>query len=320
MHAMVADPAIDIVDIASPNHRHLEAVLAANAAGTPVYCDKPLTGSLAEAERIEEAVADLAHAGQMVFHNRFFPATMRARQMVEAGDLGDVICFRAEYLHSGNVAPGKRIAWKDRRDFGGGVLYDLGSHVVDLVTWLCGEPITQVFGRQRTLHPMRPSLEDPSVMAAQDSDDMTAMSVVLAGGTTGTIEASKIATGAQDELRFEIHGTRGALRFSLMDPNYLDHFDAADPETPLGGTAGFRRIHCIQRYPPPAMFPAPKATVGWLRGHLHCLYSFIAATHAGEPYEPSLARGVEIERMLDAAQRSASTGMPVTLAQRSSGT
>lgn len=313
MASLVADPDIDIVDVASPNHRHLEAVLAARAAGKPVYCDKPLTGSRAEAQQIEEAVGDLDHAGQMVFHNRFFPATMRARQMMEAGDVGDAICFRAEYLHSGNVAPGKRIAWKDRRDYGGGVLYDLGSHVVDLVTWLCGEPISQVFARQRTLHPLRPSLEDPSVMACQDSDDITAMSVVLRGGAIGTIEASKIATGAQDELRFEIHGTKGALRFSLMDANYLDHFDAAQPEAPLGGASGFRRIHCVQRYPAPATFPAPKATVGWLRGHLHCLYSFIAAVHGGRAFEPSLARGVEVERMLDAAQRSASAGLPVVL-------
>jgi len=98
-----------------------------------------------------------------------------------------------------------------------------------------------------------------------------------------------------------------------MDPNYLDHFDAADPEAPLGGTSGFQRIHCVQRYPAPAVFPAPRATVGWLRGHLHCLYTFIATLHAGGRFEPSLARGVEIERMLDAAQRSASEGRPVTV-------
>lgn len=311
--ALIADPEIDIVDIATPNNFHKDALLAAHAAGKPVYCDKPLTGNLDEALALEAALGEAA-VGQMVFHNRFFPATLRARQKIEAGDLGDIVCFRVEYLHSGNVAPGKRLAWKDRRDYGGGVLYDLGSHALDLVTWLCGQTLAEVDARQKTLHRTRPSLEDPAVLVEQDSDDMTLMLALLSGGAMGTIEASKIATGSQDELRFEIHGTRGALRFNLMDPNYLDWFDQSDPETPLGGDSGFQRLHCVQRYPAPACFPAPKASVGWLRGHLHCLYSFIDSVHAGRPCEPSLARGVAIEKMLAAAARSAGTGQRVVLA------
>lgn len=309
--SLIEDPAVDIVDIASPNHLHRDAILLAAKLRKPLYCDKPLTGGLADALTIEREAPDLDRAGQIVFHNRFLPATMRARQMMEAGQIGETICFRAEYLHSGNVNAGRRIAWKDRRDFGAGVLYDLGSHAVDLVTWLCGHPIAEVFARQKTLHRMRPSLEDPNVMAEQDSDDMTLMSVVLKGGATGTIEASKIATGKQDELRFEIHGMRGALRFNLMDPNYLDWFDQSDPEKPLGGESGFKRIHCVQRYEPPAVFPTPKATIGWLRGHQHCLYCFIEAVHGGRPFDPSLARGIAIEKMLDAASRSAQRGVPV---------
>jgi predicted dehydrogenase len=311
--SLIHDPEIDLIDIASPNRFHREALREAAAAGKPVYCDKPLTGNLEEALQLEQEIADPARLGQMVFNYRFFPATMRARQMIEAGRLGEIICFRVEYLHSGNVTPGKRIAWKDRRDYGAGVLYDLGSHAVDLLTWLCGQPLSDVFARQKTLHRLRPSLEDPQRMAEQDSDDLTLMSVTLRGGAIGHIEASKIATGAQDELRFAIHGTQGAVRFSLMDPNYLDYFDQADPETPLGGESGFKRIHCVQRYEPPACFPAPKATVGWLRGHLHCLYHFIASVHAGQPFEPSIARGIEIEKMLAAAARSAETGARVTV-------
>lgn len=310
---MIADSETDVVDIASPNNYHLAALLAAHRAGKPVYCDKPLTGNLEEALRLEREIPDPAKLGQMTLHYRFFPATMRARQMMEAGDLGETISFRAAYLHSGNVAPGKQIAWKDRRDYGGGVLYDLGSHIVDLMTWLCGARLAEVHARQKTLYPMRPSLEDPAVMVRQDSDDLTLLSVVLSDGALGTIEASKIATGAQDELRFEIHGTKGALRFNLMQPNYLDYFNAADPEMPLGGTSGFKRIHCVRRYAPPAGFPSPKGTIGWLRGHLHCLYNFIAALHNGQPFDPSIARGIALEKMLDAAARSAQSGEKVTL-------
>jgi predicted dehydrogenase len=151
------------------------------------------------------------------------------------------------------------------------------------------------------------------VLVEQDSDDMTLINATLTTGAIGSIEASKIATGAQDELRFEIHGTRGALRFNLMQANYLDYFDMADPETPLGGTSGFKRIHCVQRYDPPAGFPAPKGTIGWLRGHVHCLYSFIDAVHAGRPFDPSLARGIELEKWLAAIAHSAQSHSTVAI-------
>lgn len=305
---MAADPEVDILDVASPNSAHLEAVLAAHSAGKPVYCDKPLTGSMEQAEEIARRIPDMEHAGQMVFHNRFFPATMRARQMVQAGSIGEVIGLRGTYLHSGNVPEGKPLAWKDMKAFGAGVIYDLGSHILDLVTWVCGDTPTEITARQRILHPVRPSREDPSTMARQDADDQTIMLLTMRSGALGTIEASKIATGAQDELAFEVYGSRGALRFSLMDPNYLAYYDVSDPENPLGGTSGFRRIHCVQRFDKPVVFPAPKSSVGWLRGHLHCLYSFISAHHEGRPFDPSLARGVEIERWLAAAERSANTG------------
>ena len=302
---MAQDPEIDIVDIASPNSAHLEALLAAHRAGKPVYCDKPLTGNPAQAEEMLQAIGDPERAGQMVFHNRFFPATMRARQMVADGSLGEIIGFRAAYLHSGNVPEGKPLAWKDMKQFGAGVLYDLGSHVLDLVLWICGDEPAEILARQRTLHPKRPSREDPTRLVEQDTDDQTVMLLTLRSGAVGTIEASKIATGAQDELKFEIEGTKGALRYSLMDPNYLDWFDMGKRETPLGGTAGFTRIHCVQRFDPPAVFPAPKATIGWLRGPLHCLSSFISALHEGRPFEPSLMRGVQIERWLAAVERAA---------------
>jgi predicted dehydrogenase len=278
-----------------------------------VYCDKPLTGNLEQALLLERELKSPAALGQMTLQYRFFPATMRARRMIADGVLGEIISFRVEYLHSGNVVAGKRMNWKDLRSYGAGVLYDLGSHAIDLLTWLCGAGLAEVYARQKTLHKLRPSLDNAAVMAEQDSDDMTVIAATLTGGALGTIEVSKIATGAQDELRFEIHGTKGALRFNLMQPDYLDYFDMADPEMPLGGTSGFKRIHCLQRYEAPAGFPGPKFTIGWLRGHLHCLYSFIDAAHNGKPFEPSIARGIELERWLAKVAESATGNCPVSL-------
>lgn len=312
--ALIADPEIDIVDIASPNDAHADQLLAAAAAGKKVYCDKPLTGRLDEAERLAAALPDPASVGQMVFHNRCLPATILARKMVGDGRLGEIIGFRGAYLHAGNVPEGKPLAWKDSRAMGAGVLYDLGSHLIDLVTWTCGSPLAEVHARQVTLNPRRPSREDPTRWVEQDSDDMTLMSARLASGAVGSLECSKIATGAMDELRFEIHGRKGALRFNLMDANWLEHFDAADPEMPYGGSSGYKRIDCVRRYPAPAGFPSPKATVGWLRAHLHSVYTFIDAVHTGAAFEPSIQRGIDLERMLAAVERAARSGVSECLA------
>ena len=114
-------------------------------------------------------------------------------------------------------------------------------------------------------------------------------------------------------------GTKGALRFNLMQPNYLEFFDMADPELPLGGESGFKRIHCLQRYESPAGFPGPKFSIGWLRGHLHCLYSFIDAVHNGKPFEPSIARGIELEKWIACVAQSAESGQPVVVTSQPSG-
>ncbi len=317
--ALIADPEIDIIDIATPNSLHLDALLLAQQAGKRVYCDKPLTGNLEQALELERQIAAPGALGQMTLQYRFFPATMRARAMIDAGKIGDIINFRIEYLHSGNVAPGKRMNWKDSRVFGAGVLYDLGSHAIDLLTWLCGAELGEVVARQKTLHKLRPSLQDAGVLVEQDTDDMSVILATLTNGALGSIEVSKIATGAQDELRFEIHGTKGALRFNLMQPNYLEYFDMADPELPLGGESGFKRIHCLQRYESPAGFPGPKFSIGWLRGHLHCLYSFIDAVHNDKPFEPSIARGIELEKWIACVAQSAESGQPVVVTSQPSG-
>ena len=93
----------------------------------------------------------------------------------------------------------------------------------------------------------------------------------------------------------------------------------ADPELPLGGESGFKRIHCLQRYESPAGFPGPKFSIGWLRGHLHCLYSFIDAVHNDKPFEPSIARGIELEKWIACVAQSAESGQPVVVTSQPSG-
>ncbi|NLC59391.1 MAG: Gfo/Idh/MocA family oxidoreductase [Armatimonadetes bacterium] len=301
---LIARDDIQVIHICSPNDQHLEQLLAAIRAGKHIYCDKPLVVNAEDAAQVAAALEEYRGVGQVVLNYRFFPATLRAKQLVAHGFVGNVISFRGAYLHSGSVDPEKPMGWKQLASAGGGVLQDLGSHILDLMDYLIG-PMESVLCETRILYPERPNPQGERVPV--EADDHVVMLCRLTNGALGTLEASKIATGTEDELRFEIHGDRGALRFNLMDPNYLEAYDLREPETPLGGQRGWRKIASVQRYEKPAAFPPSKLSIGWIRAHLHCLYSFLSAIAEGRPAEPSLQRGVELQRMLAAAARSAQT-------------
>jgi predicted dehydrogenase len=242
--------------------------------------------------------------GQMALQYHFYPATLRTKQLIEEGLVGKIISLRDTHLHSGSVDPKKPMGWKQLKSEAGGVLHDLGPHIVDMMDYLIG-PLASVYTQTHILYPERPNARGE--MKPVEADDLTVMLVKHPDGGIGTLEASKIATGAEDELRFEIHGDRGALRFNSMDPNYLDACDLRDAESPLGGQRGWQRIACAQRYEKPGGFPGPKFSVGWIRAHLHGLYKFVEAIATGKPPQPSLADGLRLQRLLAAAEKSART-------------
>lgn len=288
---------VDIVHICTPNDLHREVLLAAIRAGKHIYCDKPLTATVSEAEEVAGALKGYKATGQMTFNYRFLPATMRAKQLVDEGRLGQISHFRGAYLHAGNIDRSRPLNWKADASRGGGVLNDLGSHVIDLLWHLLGplEPmhaVTRVWTRQRF------SAAEPSRRITHVAEDFVMVTMRTKDGAPGVVEASKIATGAEDELRFEIHGEKGSLRFNLMEPNWLEFCDLADSEAPLGGERGWRRIATVSRFPKPGGFPSPKNTLGWERSHMHCVFSFLEAITKGQQGAPDLQHGVEIQRVL----------------------
>jgi len=304
---LVARDDIHIIHCCLPNHMHKPLLLEAIRHGKHIYCDKPLAFNAAEADEILAAMEAYNYRGvhQMTFQNRFLPATLRARQLVEEGLLGRVLSFRGVYLHAGYVDPARPMSWRlDRKQGGGGALYDLGSHILDLLWWLLGDfanvsALTETFTRER---PRRAGARE---MVPVEVDDIALMMLRLKRGGVGTVETSRVATGTNDELRFEIHGTQGALRFNLMEPNWLEVYDQRAPEEPLGGRRGFTRIETVQRYPPPAAFPGPKFSPGWLRAHVACLHHFLSCIAEGKDARPSLRDGAYVQRVMDRAYESA---------------
>lgn len=303
---------IDVIDVCTPNIYHKDAVLKAIKAGKNVYCDKPLATSYNETQEIIDALEKQDVVTQMALQYRFFPPVMRAAELIEEGRIGRVMSFRSCYLHSGSVDPKKPIGWKQDKKFGGGgVLFDLGSHILDVMYYLLGE-YKSIFAKTDIIYSQRP--DKNGNMVDIEADDVAFMIVKMKSGCTGTIEASKVATGTNDELRFEIHGDKGAVRFNLMDPNYLEFYDNTLPDAPLGGNKGYTKIECVQRFKKPGGdFPGPKFSIGWIRSHVHSLYSFLNCVYEKKKASPSFRDGAYIQYVMEKAYESDDKGSWVEL-------
>jgi len=307
-HELLARDDIHIIHCCTPNHMHYPLLMDAMAAGKHIYCDKPLALNVEEARRLAQASKSAAAKCQIALNYRFMPATLRAKQLVEAGFLGEVYQFRAVYLHAGYIDPQRPMSWRLLKEqSGGGALFDLGSHVLDLLYHLLGE-YESVSALCETITKERPLKDDPGRMAAVEVDDVAALTVRMKSGCFGTVEATRFATGAQDELRFEIHGSKGAIRFNLMDPNWLYVYDETEGGGDYGGDRGFKQIECVQRYAKPAVFPAPKATAGWLRGHMQSVHDFVVNVAEDRPASPNFVDGAHIHEVMEAAYESSRAG------------
>ena len=303
---------IDIVTISTPNIFHKDNILAALAAGKHVYVDKPLAASYAEATEVTAAWKKSGVIAQVAHQFRFYPAVIRAKQLINEGRIGNIMSFHGAYLHSGSIAKDKPIGWKqDKAMGGGGVLFDLGSHILDLLRSLLGD-FSEIFASTRVLYPERPNAKGEMVKIS--ADDSAWILCKLPDGAEGMVEASKIYTGTNDDFRFEIYGDKGAVRFDSNFPNWLDFFDNEKPEKPLGGERGYTRIETMASFEKPGgAFPPSKFPLGWLRSHVHCFYNFLNSVYTGSPASPSFEDGSYILKILEASYESAEKGAWVTL-------
>lgn len=303
---------IDIVDICTPNVYHYETAKKAILAGKSVYCEKPLAVNYAQAKKLADLAREKGVVCQMVFNNRFMSPIMRAKELMEEKRLGRILSFSIKYLHSSALDTVKKAGWKQDRDIcGGGVLFDLGSHAVDLIYHLCGE-FKSVIGKSQIAYPVRTGVNGETWMT--NADEAFYMIATLKCGAVGTFEISKITTGTNDDLVLEIHGENGSIKFDLMDPNFLGFYDATANGGDLGGMCGYTRIECVNRYPSPGgVFPGIKAPIGWLRGHLGSYYSFIDAVANGKKPNPDFDSGAYVQGVLECAYLSDSQGREICI-------
>lgn len=318
---LINDPTIDVIDICTPNTCHKDTILKVMAAGKHILCEKPLATTAEEALILHKEAKKNEARGKVcgvVFNNRNHAAILRAKELIEEGALGAILSFRADYLHNSCLDPNKSAGWKqDATICGkGGVLFDLGSHVLDLVYYLCGR-VKNITSMSQIAFPERRGMDGSAWKT--DASEAFYLLAELECGAVGTITASKLTSGANDDLNIEVFGSKGSLRFSLMNPNYLYYYDGTAPSMPLGGSAGYTAIECVGRYPAPGgIFPSVKAANGWLRGHIHGMYRFLDAVHTADSapegasasglFAPSMTDASYIQCVMDAAMQSAESG------------
>lgn len=307
---LIADPAVDAVDICTPNALHEAAAVAAWQAGKAVYCEKPLAESLPTAQRTAGVWREAAErtagpaASQMAFNLRFWPAVARAKDLLEAGRLGQILSFRARMVHGGYLNPARPYAWRlDMALAGGGALADLGAHLIDLVRFLLGE-FSEVQARTRTFVTERPVPNRPGAKARVEVDDWAEITCSLASGAVGTIEATRAGDG-QEETTLEIFGSEGSLRIS-SDGAYIYPlwFDRTGGRLLYRDEAesGLYTAALLQVAPP------PKLSMGiFVDSHMASLHWWLRriADPAWEgtvpPLAASIADGLQTQRVLAAA-------------------
>lgn len=294
---IINDASIDAIDICTPNIYHYETAKKAILAGKHIYCEKPLAINYEQARELSMLAKKHNVKCHMVFNNRFLSSALKAKDLISEGKLGRILSFSGAYHHSSALDVNKT-GWKQDKDIcGGGVLFDLGSHIVDLIYYLCGK-FKSVIGKSQIAYPTRKGVNGKEWQT--NADEAFYMLSTLENGAVGTITVSKITTGSNDDLTFEIYGEKGSIRFNLMNPNFLEFYSCEANGGSYGGEKGYTQIECVNRYPS-AVFPGIKAPIGWLRGHLGNYYSFVdCVTNDKEPFI-SFEDGAYVQLVLEKA-------------------
>ena len=281
---------IDAVDISLPNHLHAPAAIAAAQAGKIILCEKPLALSLDDAAKMVEAARGVP---TMVWFNyRRVPAIAFARQLIDEGRLGTIFHYDAAYRQQWGADLSRAATWRmDPALAGSGVADDLLTHLIDTALYLNG-PIREGNAITRTFAPNR------------KVDDAFAAMVTFDNGSLGLFEATRFGIGIKNGNAFQMHGSKGMLRFNLERLNHLEFVDATQPSTEQGPRD---LLVTDLKHPVFPNFWRPGHIIGYEHTFIAALAEFLDCLSRGADFHPNFADGYEVQRVLDALQRSAQT-------------
>ncbi len=299
---VVADPEIGLVSNGGPNSLHAEPTIAAAEAGKHVLCEKPLGRTADESHEIWRRVAATGVKHLCAFNYRFVPAVRLAREMIEAGEIGEIRHFRGRYLQDWGDDP-TLDTWRFHADeAGSGAIGDLGAHVVDLARFLVGE-IESVSAVVRTFLPGR------------EVDDAVEAAVEFESGAVGTIEATRFALGQRNGLQWEVNGAKGSLGFDLHRLNELQVFRADGDRA-----RGFTTVPVSEAdHPFWGWWWPPGHMIGWAETFVHEIHHLLEAIASGgdvAPYGATFEDGYRAAEVCDAFVRSSASRQAETIRYR----
>ena len=301
---LIADPAVGLVDITTPNTLHRPIALAAIAAGKPVYCEKPLAPNAAEAKLMVDAAEAAGIKTAVGFNYLKNPMVALAREIIASGEIGEVVSFRGIHAEDYMTDPSAPFTWRLDPKGGYGVVADLGSHVVSIARFLVGE-IDSVVGQLVTVVKERPVGAGARETRKVEVDDEARALLRFRNGATGSLEASWVAAGRKMTLAFAVTGSKGTIFVDHERLNELDLYTTGQP----AGREGFKKILARPAHPFYREFvPAPGHQLGFNDIKTIEVRALLTALAGGPKFMPDFREAWEIQRVIDAIVISAREG------------
>jgi predicted dehydrogenase len=298
-HRLIADPAIEIISITTPNVLHKEMALAAIAAGKHVHCEKPLAPSAGDAAVMMQAAEAAGIVTQVGYNYIKNPLLKLARDMIAAGELGEITGFRGIHAEDYMADPDAPYSWRLDARSGPGAIADLGSHIIGMARFLLG-PISELSADLDTVVKSRPISRGSTERKPVTVDDIARLNLRFLRGCGGSIEANWMASGRKMGLGFELAGSKGALVFTQERLNELLYYRAGDARS-----GGFTRIEAGPVHAPYGYFcVAPGHQLGFNDLKTIEVAEFLAAIAGGPKQGPDFREAWEIQKVVDAAVRS----------------
>ena len=297
---LVADRRVQAVVIASPQSTHRAIAEAAFAAGKPVFCEKPLGASLADAKAMVAAAEASGLPNMIGFNYVRTPATQFVRQLLAEGTIGTVTWFRGEHTEDFLADPSIPATWRTEGR-ANGCMGDLAPHPINCMLALMG-PVAELSARIETVHATRPGPAGPVEVT---NDDHAQIMLRFVGGAMGHLYVSRTATGRKMGYAYEIHGTKGSIRFDQEDQNAVHLYRAEGPEA----TRGFTRILTGPAHPDYLPFcQGPGHGTGYQDQIIIEARDFLTAIATGLPVWPTFRDGLAVSQLIDTAHQASDSG------------
>ncbi len=292
---LVNDPKVEALVIATPQTTHRAAAEAAFALGKPVFCEKPLGASLDDSRAMVAAAETSGCINMVGFNYIRTPASQYARQLVAAGEIGEVTWFRGEHTEDFYADPQSPASWRTT-GMANGTMGDLSPHMINGALALIG-PIKNLIAEIETVHSKRPG-------GTVTNDDHAQMMCRFENGAMGQMYFSRISTGRKMGYSYEVTGTKGAIRFDQEDQNALWLYRAEGSDA----TRGFTKILTGPAHPDYEPFcQGPGHGTGYQDQIIIEAKDFLAAIETGTAVWPTFRDGMEVNQIVAAAHASSET-------------